>query len=88
MVEVNSETDFAAGDTNSTALPTKLMAKLAQTKQADVEKLMAGELEEARMALVQKIGENITVRRPAVIEAPCCGCLCASNSKIACVGCL
>lgn len=85
MVEVNSETDFAAGDANFNGFADKVVAKLAQTKQADVEKLMAGELEEARMALVQKIGENITVRRPAVIEAPVVGAYVHSNGKIACV---
>src|SRR5690554_8212235 len=46
---------------------------------------MAGELEEAREALVQKIGENITVRRPAVIEAETVGAYVHSNGKIACV---
>ncbi|MEN9465564.1 MAG: hypothetical protein RL217_1745 [Pseudomonadota bacterium] len=85
MVEVNSETDFAAGDANFNGFADKVVAKLAQTKEADVEKLMAGELEEARMALVQKIGENITVRRPAVIQAPVVGAYVHSNGKIACV---
>ena len=85
VVEVNSETDFAAGDANFTAFAEKVVTKLAATKETDVAKLMEGELEEARMALVQKIGENITVRRPAVVEAPTVGAYLHSNGKIACV---
>jgi len=85
VVEVNSETDFAAGDSNFNAFADKVVAKLAETKAADVETLMAGELEEARQALVQKIGENITVRRPAVIEAETVGAYVHSNGKLACI---
>ncbi len=85
VVEVNSETDFAAGDSNFNAFADAVVAKLAATKEADIAKLMEGELEEARMALVQKIGENITVRRPAVIEAETVGAYVHSNGKIACV---
>lgn len=84
-VEVNSETDFAAGDANFNAFADSVVAKLAATKETDVAKLMEGELEEARLALVQKIGENITVRRPAVIEADTVGAYVHSNGKIACV---
>jgi elongation factor Ts len=47
--------------------------------------LMAGELEEAREALVQKIGENITVRRPAVLEGETLGAYVHSNGKVGCV---
>ena len=85
IVEVNSETDFAAGDANFGDFADKVVAKLAETKESDLAKLMEGELEEARMALVQKIGENITVRRPAVIEAETVGAYVHSNGKIAAV---
>ena len=85
VVEVNSETDFAAGDTNFNAFADKVVAKLAATKEADVAALMAGELEEAREALVQKIGENITVRRPAVLEGETLGAYVHSNGKVGCV---
>lgn len=84
-VEVNSETDFAAGDANFAGFADSVVEKLAATKETDLEKLMAGELEDARLALVQKIGENITVRRPAVIEAETVGAYLHSNGKIACV---
>lgn len=85
MVEVNSETDFAAGDANFNAFADKVVEKLAATQEADLAKLMEGELEEARMALVQKIGENINVRRPSVIKADTLGAYVHSNGKIACV---
>lgn len=83
IVEVNSETDFAAGDSNFSAFADQVVAKLASSKNADLETLMAGELNEAREALVQKIGENITVRRPAIVEAPVVGAYVHSNGKIA-----
>lgn len=85
VVEVNSETDFAAGDANFAAFADSVLAKLVATKETDVAKLMEGELEEARMGLVQKIGENITVRRPAVIEAPTVGAYLHSNGKVGCI---
>ena len=85
IVEINSETDFAAGDANFGAFADKVVAKLAETKNADVAALMAGELEDAREALVQKIGENITVRRPVVLEGDTLGAYVHSNGKIACV---
>jgi len=84
-VEVNSETDFAAGDANFNNFADQVVAKLAATKEIDVAKLMEGELEQAREALVQKIGENITVRRPAVVEAETVGAYVHSNGKIACI---
>ena len=85
IVEINSEPDFAAGDANFAAFADKVVAKLAETKEADVAALMAGELEDAREALVQKIGENITVRRPAIVEADTVGAYVHSNGKIACI---
>ncbi len=85
IVEVNSETDFAAGDSNFNNFADQVVAKLAETKETDVAKLMEGELEEARMSLVQKIGENITVRRPQVIEAETIGSYIHSNGKVGCV---
>lgn len=84
-VEVNSETDFAAGDANFNDFADKVAAKLAETKETDLAKLMEGGLEDDRLALVQKIGENITVRRPAVVEAETVGAYVHSNGKIACV---
>lgn len=85
VVEVNSETDFAAGDDNFLAFADNVLAKLQATGETNVEALMAGELEAAREALVQKIGENITVRRPGVIESDVVGAYLHSNGKMAAI---
>lgn len=84
-VEVNSETDFAAGDANFAAFADTVAAKLAETKETDVAKLTEGELEAAREALVQKIGENVTVRRAFVVEGATVGSYLHSNGKIAAI---
>jgi elongation factor Ts len=67
-IEVNSETDFAAREPNFVAFANSVLEKAFATKQTDVAALMAGELEAARQALVQKIGENISVRRISLVE--------------------
>lgn len=69
LLEVNSETDFVARDSNFLAFVNQVMDKAFASKQSDVATLMAGELEAARQALVQKIGENISVRRARVVSA-------------------
>lgn len=63
LLEVNSETDFVARDEGFLAFVEKVVDKAYETKELDVAKLMDGDLEDARSALVQKIGENISVRR-------------------------
>ena len=69
LAEVNSETDFVARDAGFLAFVDKVLDAAFTGKQTDVEALMAGELEAAREALVQKIGENIGVRRIAMLSA-------------------
>ncbi len=63
LVEVNSETDFVARDDNFKLFVDKVVAKAFADRQTDVETLMESGLEDDRQALVQKIGENISVRR-------------------------
>ena len=69
MVEVNSETDFVARDENFLGFVQSVVGKAFGERIADVEMLAAGETEDARQALVQKIGENISVRRVVTHEA-------------------
>jgi len=69
VVEVNSETDFVARDDNFLAFVAAVTDAAFEAKQDDVAALMAGELESAREALVQKIGENIGVRRIQIVTA-------------------
>jgi len=73
MVEVNSETDFVARDDNFLGFVDQVADKLLETRETDIAKLTSGELEAAREALVQKIGENITVRRAMLVEGPVIG---------------
>jgi elongation factor Ts len=82
LLEVNSETDFVARDDNFSAFADRVIAAAAAASSTDVAELMAGELEDARSALVQKIGENITVRRVAKIDAAVVGAYVHSNEKI------
>ncbi len=63
LVEVNSETDFAARDDNFLSFAKKVLDQAFTNREADVASLLAGGIEAARQALVQKIGENINVRR-------------------------
>lgn len=83
LVEVNSETDFVARDDNFLSFVAKVVDKAFADRQSDVAALMSGELEKAREALVQKIGENITVRRVQIVEAPVVGSYVHSNNRIA-----
>lgn len=83
LVEVNSETDFVARDDNFRAFVDSVIGKAFAERQSDVAALMAGELENAREALVQKIGENISVRRVSLVEAPVVGSYVHSNNRIA-----
>ncbi|MDG2271814.1 MAG: translation elongation factor Ts [Halioglobus sp.] len=69
MVEVNSETDFVARDDNFLAFVKNVVDSAFDAKQADVAALMSGDLEATRAALVQKIGENIGVRRIELVDA-------------------
>jgi elongation factor Ts len=68
MVEVNSETDFVAKDGSFMAFANAVANNALNAAPADVDALMATNIgdqsvEEARQALISKIGENIQVRR-------------------------
>ncbi len=67
--EVNSETDFVARDDNFLAFVDAVMDRAEELKTDDITAVAGGDVENARQALVQKIGENISVRRIAVLEA-------------------
>ena len=68
MVEVNSETDFVAKDGNFNTFAEAVAQIALDANPADIDALLAADLdgatvEEARQALIAKIGENIQVRR-------------------------
>jgi elongation factor Ts len=85
ILEVNSETDFVARDDNFMNFASDVLNVAFSKGETDVAALMAGELEAKREALVQKIGENISVRRIVRIEGPVVGGYVHSNNKIASV---
>ncbi|MEL6115471.1 translation elongation factor Ts [Photobacterium sp. SP02] len=66
LVEVNCQTDFVAKDSNFLTFANEV-ADAALASKADVAELQA-QFEEQRIALVTKIGENISIRRVAYIE--------------------
>lgn len=74
MVEVNCETDFVAKNDEFIAFANRLAQLVAERNPGDVAALSQLELdgkpvEQVRTELVGKIGENITIRRFARIEA-------------------
>jgi elongation factor Ts len=74
IVEVNCETDFVAKNADFVAFAAALAELVLKRKPDDVAALSSlpyqgSTVEEARKALVGKIGENITVRRFARLDA-------------------
>jgi len=69
LVEVNCETDFAARDSHFIGFVELVTDSVFENGVTDVAALMASGLEADREALVQKIGENISVRRAEVITS-------------------
>jgi elongation factor Ts len=63
VIEVNSETDFAARDDNFLDFSQHALELAYSNSEADVAALLGAGLEDTRSALVQKIGENCNVRR-------------------------
>ena len=63
ILEINSETDFAAKDANFLAFADKVKTYITNNQVTDVEALSSTEIEEDRKSLVQTIGENIQLRR-------------------------
>ena len=69
LVEVNIETDFAAKNEKFIAFVNALAERAFDLKTNDVAALLADGWDAKRETLVQEIGENITVRRVAYLEA-------------------
>jgi elongation factor Ts len=74
LVEVNSETDFVAKDDNFRGFAERVAGVVLDQRPASLEALMVlatdgRTLEEGRLELVTKVGENINVRRFEVVES-------------------
>ena len=73
IVEVNSETDFVAKDENFVAFAESIAAAALASGETDVVALAEKDsgdgrsVEQARTDLIQKVGENISVRRAEIV---------------------
>lgn len=68
LVELNSETDFAAKDANFLSFGEKVKEYISNNKIFEASVLKESSLEDDRKALVQTIGENIQIRRVVTLE--------------------
>jgi elongation factor Ts len=88
LIEINSETDFAAKDGNFIKFTNDVNDYIAENKVSNVSELNKSEIEEKRKALVQTIGENIQLRRLDTKEFTsemCAGSYLHSDSKLGAV---
>lgn len=75
LVEINSETDFVAKDDNFVSFTTTVAQAALASGAADIDALKAAKLpsgetvEEARAAVIAKVGENVQVRRMAKVDS-------------------
>lgn len=83
IVEVNSETDFVARDANFLDFVDRVADKVMSDKITDVASLLTADIESDRQALVQKIGENISIRRIFVVEGAVVDGYVHSNNRMA-----
>ena len=87
MVEINCETDFVAKDESFMEFSDDVLNTLCSGDFHELEQLMKGDLQDKREKLIQKLGENIVVRRIFQSDdtADHTGVYLHSNKKIACV---
>jgi len=81
MIEVNTETDFAARDDSFIGFVNESLDKAFDTDKFVFEEFIVN-MEEARHALVQKIGENISIRRVEILSSTVVGNYIHSNKRI------
>ena len=90
MVEINCETDFVAKDSSFVEFSEEVIKTFSSGEYLELDQLMEGDLSDKREKLVQKLGENIVVRRVFISDdsADHTGIYLHSNKKIACIVCL
>ena len=69
ILEVNCETDFVAKDDSFIEFCEEVLDSCIQNPDSSLTQLSEEKLEEKRQALIQKIGENIVVRRREIIKS-------------------
>lgn len=68
IVEINTETDFAAKDSSFLSFAEKVKTYITENKVTDISYLEDSNLEDERKTLIQTIGENIQLRRIETIS--------------------
>ncbi|MFT7267687.1 MAG: elongation factor Ts [Porticoccus sp.] len=81
MIEINTETDFAARDVGFVGFVETCLDKAFNEKPFHFDAFIES-MEDSRQGLVQKIGENISIRRIEIMEAPVIGTYIHSNNRI------
>ena len=86
MIEVNCETDFVARDDSYINFTKETLDTYSNNPSHSLEQLLESGVEDNREKLVQKLGENIVVRRLAKSdESSISGSYLHSNHKIGCI---
>ena len=86
MIEVNCETDFVARDDSYINFTKETLDTYSNNPSYSLEQLLESGIEDNREKLVQKLGENIVVRRLAKSNASSTnGSYLHSNHKIGCI---
>ena len=86
MIEVNCETDFVARDDSYINFTKETLDIYSNNPSYSLEQLLESGIEDNREKLVQKLGENIVVRRLAKSdESSISGSYLHSNNKIGCI---
>ncbi|MDB9974329.1 translation elongation factor Ts, partial [Gammaproteobacteria bacterium] len=68
LIEINSETDFAAKDSSFIGFADDVEEFISKNKLLDITEIQESDIEEKRKALIQGIGENIQLRRLNTVE--------------------
>ena len=86
MIEVNCETDFVARDDSFVEFTSQTLKSYSENPDKTLQELMDDGIEDNREKIVQKLGENIVVRRVAKTESSTItGSYLHSNNKIGCI---
>ena len=86
MIEVNCETDFVARDDSFIEFTSQTLDSYVSNPGSSLEEILANGAEDNREKIVQKLGENIVVRRIAKTEeSSVTGSYLHSNQKIGCI---
>lgn len=86
MIEVNCETDFVARDDSFVEFTSQTLDSYVSNPESSLEEILANGAEDNREKIVQKLGENIVIRRIAKTEeSSVTGSYLHSNKKIGCI---